>query len=106
MAKAITTTISASATNSAAVYLGGRRLLAIEFPADLTGTSISFKNGENGTVVRNFANDGDYSIAKTVSKIVPVDTRVTDCLTKLVIVSQASEAAERTLVLYLSEISQ
>jgi len=96
-------TIESGQTESDPIDLFGRTVWAIEFPATMTGTGLTLKSGANEALVRNFANDADYTVTKADSKIVPLDLRVTASLVDLILVSSGSEGADRTFVLYLRE---
>lgn len=92
------TTIPISTTTSEAIYLGGEVLCGIAFPAAMTGTSVSFQVNIAGTYRAVYDDTGALlTVTVTASAFVPIYTDSFMGAKHLKIVSNASEAAARTL---------
>lgn len=102
---AVPAVIANGATESGVVDLSYYKLAAIQIPA-MTGTTLTFKAAEsaNGTFYPVYKDDGTLATL-TVSggRIVAVDIVAGSlaALRYIKLVSGASEAAERTLTLFL-----
>ena len=98
-AKAI---IAASGTTSAAVELGRQRIVALQTPAALTGTTITFTAclTADGTFLPVYDDAGTaYSVTVSTSRHIYVDERKLWAAPFIKLVSGSSEAAERTITL-------
>lgn len=100
-------TIASSGTESTAVDLRGNTLCGIEFPSAFTGTEITFlvSDSIDGTFVElqdQFGND--ITVAAAASKNREVDALSLLRARFVKIVSNASEAAERALKLFVRPI--
>jgi hypothetical protein len=99
-------TIASSGTESAAVDLRGMTLCGFYLPAALTGTAVSFKasidNSTFVTVEDGFGN----TVSKTVSASKAIILNPSDFagIQYLKLVSNATEAAERTITLALRQV--
>ena len=96
----ITATIAASGTTSGAINLSGLQVVAIDMPAALTGTTMTFTASTtlDGTYdgVQEIGGAAAYSITIAASKWVGVDIRVFAGIPFLKLVSGSTEAAART----------
>ena len=98
----LTASISASGTTTPAMDLGGTTLLGIQLPAAFTGTSISFQAATALGGTYQVVIDGSGSVvSKTVAqgKHLMLDPSEFAGLQFIKIVSSATEAAQRDLVL-------
>jgi hypothetical protein len=107
-------TIASGQTTSDAVSCelitnGEYQLHAIEFPAAMTGATITFQGSRSsaGTYValREVGGGANYPVTYAASSGAPVDPRVFATWPFLKIVSSSAEGADRTLVLHLRRIS-
>lgn len=114
-AKYVSVTIPNGQTTSGEVSCelvtsGGYQLHAIEFPAAMTGTAVTFtaSRSSGGTFgsVRNVGGSAAYSITVTASAIVPVDWQVFSTLPYVKLVSGSAEGADRTIVVHLRRHGQ
>lgn len=99
----LTATIASSGTTSSAIDLYGAALVGIILPASMTGTAISLQmsNSISGTFVTVQDGDGaDLSIGIAASKYVPLNNLALAAGLRFIkLVSNASEAAQRTITL-------
>lgn len=104
-----TAVIASSGTTSAAIDLGDDTLVGIIFPAAFTGTAVSLQMSDaiGGTYVTVQDGDGaDLSLVATASKYVPINNlALTKGLRFIKIVSNDTEAAERTLILARNRVA-
>jgi hypothetical protein len=101
-------TIAQSGTTSGAFNFGGFTKLAIQFPAAMTGATVSFvaSNKEDGTyvAVHESGTPGAVSVAATPSTVMGVVGDEAAALAPckwLKIVSASAEAAARSLIVYM-----
>jgi hypothetical protein len=99
-------TIAASGTISSAVGLGKRRLLGIQTPPSLTGTSLSFQmSSDNVTFVPMYTTAGSaVSITVGTSRFVPVDPNLFLGVEFLKVVSGSTEGSARDIVLLAGDL--
>jgi hypothetical protein len=102
-------TIAASATTSDAINLSGLQVVAIDMPAAVTGTTMTFTASSSlgGTydTVTEVGGASNYSITLAASKWTAVDVRVFAGIPFLKLVSGSSEAATRTFSLICRPVS-
>lgn len=98
--------IAASGTTSAAVGLSGLALVAIEVPAGLDSTAITFVAAQTTTFVPVYSDAGSaYSVTvSTDARHVLVDPAKLVGVTNLKLVMGGVESSARTLTLILREI--
>jgi hypothetical protein len=105
----MTTTIASSGTTSSAINLSGLQLVAIDMPAAVTGTTMTFSASTaiDGTYdgVQEVGGAAAYSVTMTAGKWTPVDIRVFAGVPFLKIISGSSEAATRTFNLICRPVS-
>mgnify|MGYP007071589557 CR=1 FL=1 len=105
----ITTTIAASGTTSAAINLSGLQLVAIDMPAAVTGSSLTFTASMtiDGTydAITEVGGATNYTLTMAASKWTPVDLRVFAGVPFLKLVSGSTEAATRTFNLICRPVS-
>ena len=98
-----TVTIANNAqTSSAAALGGGLQLVAVQLPAALTSTAMTFTGSTDGsTYVAVYAMDGAaaYSITVGVDRIVPVDIRCFAGLAYVKAVAGSAEGGARIITL-------
>jgi len=98
-----TVTIANGATVSGAAVLGGGlQLVAVQCPAALTSTAMTFTGSTDGTTyVAVYAMDGAaaYSITVGVDRIVPVDIRCFAGLAYVKCVAGSAEGGARVITL-------
>jgi len=98
-----TVTIANNAQTSDAASLGGGlQLVAVQLPATLTSTAMTFTGSTDGsTYVAVYAMDGAaaYSITVGAARIVPVDIRVFAGLAYVKCVAGSAEGGERIITL-------
>lgn len=100
--------LTAADDETAAIQLRGKTLWGIRFPSTFTGTNVTFTTSDGAVSptygnVRNFANDGAYTVAVAAGDYVPLDIRVTGALNEIKIASDGDEDADRTLILHIRE---
>jgi hypothetical protein len=107
-------TIASSGTTSGTVSTNivgteDTQLMGVEFPAAMTGTSMTFtgSRSSDGTYVTitDVGGASNYSITVSAGKFVPVDPRVFSTYPFVRLVSGSAEAAERTIVVHLRPVS-
>jgi len=100
--KTATIAVATSATDSAAVDLDGMHLFAIETPATLTGTSLTFKvSADNSTFTGLYDDTGtQYSVTVAASRVIYLDPSKFAAFQYLKLISGSTEAADRTFTLY------
>lgn len=105
----ITVTISSGATDSGEIPVPSGSIVGVQFPAAMTGTSVSFKTSgdTNATKLLHYVKAGTLlSVPKVNSGIVQLDANETSAMGQFIqVVSTASEAADRTLFLIIRDIS-
>lgn len=108
-----TATIAASGTTSGAISTGiindeGTQLHGLEFPATMTGTTMTFtgSRSSDGTFVAIYDVGGAsaYSVTIGTSRFVPLDPRVFATFPFVKLVSGSTEASERSIVVHLRPI--
>jgi len=113
VAKYTTVTISSGQTTSEVLSTelitnGEYQLHALEFPAALTGTTMTFQGARDsdGTYVtiREVGGASAYSITIAASSGVTLDPRVFATWPFIKLVSGSSEGADRSIVCHLREI--
>ena len=96
-------TIAINQTDSDWVDLKGKQLVAVVFPAAMTGTSIKFRgrylSTGSGNLIAQKNSTSDYQTSFAASEWVPLDVDVFCGVGQVQIVSSASEAGARTIVL-------
>lgn len=100
--KAITATIANTGTTTPTITLDpNRALLAIELPSAFTGTALTFKasSSSSGTPVPIYYESTLYSVTVAASRYVSINPDAFVGVRYLQIVSNATEAAERDLLL-------
>lgn len=103
---AISVTIAAAGTTSAAFNLGGRRIGAIRTPAALTGVALTFEasDAEAGTYLPVWSDAAAVSITAAASRHIGLTLDESNALASCAwvkLVSGAAEAAERTFEIVL-----
>ena len=105
----IQVTIAASGTTSDAVNLSGLQVVAIDTPAALTGTALTFAASTSlgGTydAVQEVGGASAYSATMAASKWIPLNVSVFAGIPFLKIVSGSAEAATRTFNLICRPVS-
>jgi hypothetical protein len=105
----ITGTIASSGTTSDAINLSGLQVVAIDMPAAVTGTTMTFTASSSlgGTydTVTEVGGASTYSITLAASKWTAVDVRVFAGIPFLKLVSGSAEAATRTFSLICRPVS-
>lgn len=102
LADNLTTSIASGATESAAINFQGCTLCGIFLPAAFTGTSLSFSAAasEGGSFLPLQQSDGTLlTVPVTANRYLALDASLFMGVRFLRIISNASEAAGRTLVL-------
>lgn len=102
-----TATIANGATTSGAVDLKNKTLVGIEFPAALTGTSVSFTVARHGstTFLPLYTSAGTrVSVTFTASSHIGLLASDFAGCEQVKIVSSASEGAERSITLISREV--
>lgn len=98
-----TATITNGQTVSAAVELEiNNGLAAVQFPAAMTGTTLTFQwapDGTNYKYIQNIGGGGRYSVTVAADEIVPVDPRIFKAVRRVKVVSSAAEGADRAVQL-------
>ena len=99
----VTATIASSGTTSNACALGSLRLFGIITPAALTGTALTFLVSYDGVSFNPLydANGSIVTVTVGVNRYIALDPTLYAAVTNLQIVSNASEAAARSLQLVL-----
>lgn len=106
-------TISSGQTTSAEISCdlvssGEYQLHALEFPAAMTGATITFTGSRTsgGTFVtlKEVGGASTYTVTVTASSGVSVDPRVFATWPYIKLVSASAEGADRTIVVHLREI--
>ena len=95
----IDVTIANGETDSAWIPLKGKQLVALVFPAAMTGASLSFRgrvDAKSGNVVNEKKSTDTYVLSKADSKWIPVDLEVFCGAAELKLVSSATELGDRT----------
>jgi hypothetical protein len=95
-----------SGTISAAVDLVGTGLVAIQLPAAMTGTAISFQGSADGTTFGAIHDGAGAAVSITIAAnlVVVVPSSITNGSRWLKLVSGSTEAAERTIKLITKAI--
>jgi hypothetical protein len=105
----ITATIASSGTTSGAINLSGLQVVAIDMPAAVTGTTMTFtaSTALDGTydTVTEVGGATNYSITLAASKWTAVDVRVFAGIPFLKLVSGSTEAAARTFSIICRPVS-
>lgn len=96
-------TIALNGTKTAAIDLKGFTVVGIQFPSAFTGTAVSFEVGpdQTGTFVPVYNSSGVISYTAAASRYLSIDPSVLMGVIHLKVVSNASEAAARTIILHL-----
>lgn len=93
-----TATIAASGTTSGAVWVGDRLPAALQMPAAFTGTEISFTGSfDLSTYQQVYLGGAAYSVPVAASKNVVLNPAVFLSYKAIKLVSNGTEAAERTI---------
>lgn len=98
----ISATIANAATTTAAIDLAGTSLVAIQFPAAFTGTSVTFQASTTLSGTYQAVIDGSgTTLTKTVvaARYMVLDPLEFAGIQFIKIVSSASEAAQRDLII-------
>jgi len=95
----ISTTIADTETSTDAIDLNGKKLVGIEFPATMTGTTVSIQQceSEGGTYTDVYDFYGTAVSVPVVDGYIPVDPTIFVGPAFIKIVSDAAEGADRTL---------
>lgn len=104
----IDVTIANGQTDSDWIALKGRQLVAVVFPATLTGTSLKFLgrvDGGNGNLIAQKNSSTDYSTTFAASEWVPIDLDVFCGVADLKLRSSTSEGGARTIRLITRPLS-
>jgi hypothetical protein len=105
---AVSTTIAAAGTTSAAISTGGFSLCGVKLPAAFTGTAISFTMCDtvDGTYVPVKSTTSGSALSYTVAQgtYAALDPKDFQGIAFLKIVSNATEGSLRTLVLSMKGI--
>lgn len=111
--KYATATITSGQTTSGEISCelvtnGSYQLHALEFPAAMTGATITFtaSRSSGGTFVtlKEVGGSTNYSVTVTASSGVSVDPRVFATWPYVKLVSASAEGADRSIVVHLREI--
>lgn len=91
---------------SGIVDLKGQNLVGLSMPANFTGTALTFQVFNGGTLYQTMVDGDGNNVSKAIAgnqymKIHPADFAGID---QMKIVSNASEAEEREIVVHLREI--
>lgn len=87
---------------------GEYQLHALEFPAAMTGATITFTgsrtSGGTFVTIKEVGGSSNYTVTVTASSGVSVDPRVFATWPYIKLVSASAEGADRTIVVHLREI--
>lgn len=105
----VTATITNGTSLSAAVNLGSRRLVAIQMPAAMTGTALTFQASWDGTTYNNVYDQGGTELQYTTAASRYIVVTSNDLLWGIQFIKVRSgtsgaatnEGADRTLTLIL-----
>ena len=97
--KYISITIASSGTSTDAIDLNGKKLVGIQFPSTMTGTTVSIKQceSEGGTYTDVYDLTGAAVSVPVVNGYIPVAPTIFVGPAYIKIVSSAAEGATRTL---------
>lgn len=103
-----TATIALNATESDWVSLKGKQLVAVVFPAAMTGTSVKFKarvDSGSGNLIEQKESTSDYTLSVALSGWVPVSVEVFCGAAEIQLVSSATELAARSIRLIIRPVN-
>lgn len=102
----VTASIALSGTTSGLCNLGGLRLFGIMTPGALTGTSLSFLVSVDGTTFNPLydANGNLVSVSASAGRFIAFDPTLYAAVPYVQVVSNAAEAAARSITLVLRGI--
>lgn len=94
--------IASGATTSQPIDLTGNTLCGLKMPAAFTGTALTFSFCEkiDGTYVTLYKDGADLSVSVAASKGVVLDPVDFACFNFVKIISNASEGAARSIMLF------
>lgn len=98
--------IANGATTSTAITLpSNKRLMAIQTPSALTGTTFTFESSSNGgtTYVPVYNESTAYSVTVSTSRHIRLNGEVFDGCAVVRIVSGSAEGASRTIIALIGE---
>jgi hypothetical protein len=107
----LSATIANSGTTSDAVDLFKFRPIAIQFPASMTGTAMTFTGATENSddtflAIYDTGGSSAYSITIGSSRIVPINERVLWCARYLKLVSGSAESGAKTIKVICLPLSE
>lgn len=96
-------TIANGETVSSAAFMKNGVAGAIQFPAALTGTALTFQVSYDGVTYTALYATGGSAVSYTVaaSRVIPLDKEVFGAFPYIKLVSGSAEGAARTLIIYI-----